>query len=215
MKTLYENFPHQEVIRILHKLVQFSLIFFWTKRNRRFKKQIRIMVNQLCYFAIGNLVPFQCTYIPDMRLILFPVQLESINLEPSILSFIDGECNLNDSVQPSKFFHEIYLNDLQLKFEHHGLHTTFFDLDITVFDGIYKYKLYVKRDNYPFFIARVPHLKGNVPAYNFYGSILSEFLRIAKWILKLYDFVPLTKKLFLSMMNRGANQVTLLKHMKK
>ena len=45
IKTLYENFPHQEVIRILHKLVQFSLIIFWTKRNRRFKKQIRIMVN--------------------------------------------------------------------------------------------------------------------------------------------------------------------------
>lgn len=61
----------------------------------------------------------------------------------------------------------------------------------------------------------MPHLKGNVPAYNFYGSILSEFLIIAKWILKLYDFVPLTKKLFLSMMNRGANQVTLLKRIKK
>ena len=26
IKTLYENFPHQEVIRIFHKLVQFSLM---------------------------------------------------------------------------------------------------------------------------------------------------------------------------------------------
>lgn len=35
----------------------------------------------------------------------------------------------------------------------------------------------------------------------FYGSILSEFLRLAKFTLKLSDLVPKAKKLFLRMMN--------------
>ena len=42
--------------------------------------------------------------------------------------------------------------DLKLKCEYHGLHAAFLDLDITVFDGIHEYKLYEKRDDFPFFL---------------------------------------------------------------
>ena len=55
-------------------------------------------------------------------------------------------------------------NKLQLKCKHHGLHATFLDQDITVVDGIYEYKLYDKRDNYPFFIVRMPDLSGKIRA---------------------------------------------------
>ena len=51
---------------------------------------------------------------------------------------IDDECDLNDSGEFSKSFHAIYLNELQLKCEHRGLHTTFLDLDVTVVNGIYE-----------------------------------------------------------------------------
>ena len=61
----------------------------------------------------------------------------------------------------------------------------------------------------------MPDLSGNIPEYDFYGSILSEFLTISKTKLKLSDFVPKTKQLFLRMMNQGINQVTLLKQIKK
>ena len=48
------------------------------------------------------------------------------------------------------------------------LNATFLDLDITDVDGIYEFKFCDKRDNYLFFIVRLPDLGGNIPAYVFY-----------------------------------------------
>ena len=70
------------------------------------------------------------------------------------------------------------------------LNATFLDLDITDVDGIYEFKFCDKRDNYLFFIVRLPDLGGNIPAYVFYDWIPSEFPRIAKCISKFSDFVP-------------------------
>ena len=77
--------------------------------------------------------------------------------------FIDDECNLNDGGEFGRSFHLIYPSDLQLKCEHEGCHATFLDLDITVVNGIYVYKLFDKRDNFPFFSVRMPDLSGNIP----------------------------------------------------
>ena len=57
----------------------------------------------------------------------------------------------------------------------------FFELDIQIVDdGIFDYKLFDKRDDFPFSILRMPDLSGNIPSFIFYGSIMSEFLRIAR-----------------------------------
>lgn len=50
------------------------------------------------------------------------------------------------------FFHAIYSNELQLKSEHRGLHSTLLDIDITVVYGIFQCELHNKGDNYPFLI---------------------------------------------------------------
>ena len=52
---------------------------------------------------------------------------------------ISDECNLNESGEFSQSFPVIYPNELQLKYEHHGLHATFRHLDITADDVIYEY----------------------------------------------------------------------------
>ena len=45
-----------------------------------------------------------------------------------------------------KSFRIFYENELQLKYEHHGLHATLRDLNITVDDGIiYIYNIYINR----------------------------------------------------------------------
>ena len=72
---------------------------------------------------------------------------------------------------------------------------------MTVGDGIF----------YPFFIIHMSDVSGNYPAYVFYGSILSELIRIAKCTSKFHDFTPKAKQLLLRTMNQRANQVTLLK----
>ena len=89
---------------------------------------------------------------------------------------IENKCNLKDSSKFSKSFNINYANELQLKCEHHGLHATFLDLSITDDDDIYEYKLYDKRNSYPFFIICIPDLSGSIPAYFFMGQFYLSFL---------------------------------------
>ena len=79
--------------------------------------------------------------------------------------FIDDECNINDSNEFSNSFNQIYPQELTLKCEHHGTHASFLDLDISIVDGIFEYKLYDKRDDYPFYIVRMPDFTANIPSY--------------------------------------------------
>ena len=102
--------------------------------------------------------------------------------------FIDDQCNLNDFGEFGNSYHLIYSKDLQLKCEHQGNHATFLELDITITDGIFVYKLFDKRNGFPFNIIRMPDKRGNIPSHVFYGSIMSEFLRIARATLLYHDF---------------------------
>ena len=119
--------------------------------------------------------------------------------------FIDDACSLNDSEEFEKSHHEIYPKELILKSEHKGQHATFLDLDITIKDSIFVYKLFDKRDAFPFFIVRMSDLSGNIPHHVFYGSVLSETLRIARASLLYDDFLSKTKTLFLRMVKQGAS----------
>ena len=129
--------------------------------------------------------------------------------------FIDDECNLNDCKEFSKSFPEIYPPELQLKCEHEGTHATFLDLDISIIDNIFVYKLFDKRDDFPFTIVRMPDLSGNIPSSIFYGSIMSEFLRIARCTLLVSDFIPRARKLYKRMVNQGGSRNKVLRQIRK
>ena len=60
---------------------------------------------------------------------------------------------------------------LESALEHQSEHATCLDLDI-IEDSVFVYILFDTRDKSPFFIVRMLHPM-------FYGSIFSEFLRIA------------------------------------
>ena len=90
-----------------------------------------------------------------------------------------------------------------------------YDLDISIQDGIFVHKLFDKRDNFPFFIVRMPDLGGNIPSHVFYGSVMSEFVRIARSTLLYSDFLPVARSLFKRMLNQGGSQVKLLNQIKK
>ena len=129
--------------------------------------------------------------------------------------FIDDECNLNDSGEFSRSYADIYPAELQLKCEHQGTHATFLDLDISVIDGTFIYKLFDKRDDFPFTIVRMPDLSGSIPSHVFYGSIMSEFLRIARCTLRLSDFIPKASALYTRMMKQGGSQNNVSKQIRK
>ena len=129
--------------------------------------------------------------------------------------FIDDMCCLNDSGEFGKSYNEIYPDDLQLKCEHRGNHATFLDLDITIEDGVFVYKLFDKRDDFPFHIVRMPDRGSNIPSYIFYGTVLSEYLRIARSTLRLNDFIPRVSSLVVRMLNQGGQYFKLFKQFNK
>ena len=110
---------------------------------------------------------------------------------------------------------EIYPAELDLKCEHQGQHATYLDLDISIVDGVYIYKLYDKLDSFPFFIIRMPDFTGNIPKHVFYGSVMSEFLRIARCSLRYEDFLIPSRSLFQRMVNQGGKGSVLGQQIKK
>ena len=188
------------------------------------------------YFIVGNMVIRQSIGIPMgmdpapfwANLYLYYYEHEFItNLMQSdkrrarkfinACRFIDDECNINDDGKFSRSYQEIYPEELQLKCEHQGTHATFLelDLDVQIVDCIFNYKLFDKRDDFPFSIVRMPDLSGNIPSFIFYGSIMSEFLRIARSTRQVEDFLPRAKKLCDRMVSQGGSKNVVLKQIRK
>jgi hypothetical protein len=129
--------------------------------------------------------------------------------------FIDDECNLNDSGAFTNYHQRIYPPELELKCEHQGTHATFLDLDINVVENIFVYKLFDKRDEFPFSIIKMPDRSSNIPRFIFYGTIMSEFIRIARSTLLLNDFLPRASGLFSRMVSQGGDPRKVLGQIKK
>ena len=104
--------------------------------------------------------------------------------------FIDDLCIANDGGVFGRVFKDIYPDELELKVEHEGDSATFLNLDIRIEQGQFVYKLYDKRDAFPFSIVRMPYLSSNIPKTIFYSVLVGEFLRIARATLLVSDFIP-------------------------
>ena len=217
-----------------------SSVYFTSKGvgNRFFteetlKETISYLIKQ-CYFTIGNLVFKQDIGIPMgidpapfwANLILYFYESKFVQSLISAGSdrafryhgtnrFIDDLIAINDNNDFGNSYINIYPPQLELKLEHSGIHATFLDLDITIKDGIFVYKLFDKRDKFPFHIVRMPNASSNIPTVIFYGSIFSEFLRIARCSLLFQDFLPRATELFTRMKAQGGVSNIILKQIKK
>ena len=204
---------------------------FWCKKpsGKQYfsKSKLKALVKHLItntFFEVGNLLLHQSIGIPmgidpapfwaNLYLYFYEndfvtklISTDKIRARKfsHAFRFIDDQSNLNDSSEFAKSYSEIYPPELQLKCEHQGIHATFLDLEISVVNNIFVYKLFDKRDDFPFSIVRMPDLSGNIPSYVFYGSIMSEFLRIARCTLLLSDFVPRASALYQRMIGQGGS----------
>ena len=128
--------------------------------------------------------------------------------------FIDDLCTINgDEFSSSQKY--IYPKQLELKLEHQGKHVPFLDLDITIEDNIFAYRFFDKRDKLPCFSIYMPYLSRNIPSSILYGSIFSEFLRIARCTLRLTNFEPKAFQLYTRMVTQGGNKASILRQIKK
>ena len=73
----------------------------------------------------------------------------------STFRFIDDLCILNDGGMFGNVFKDIYPDELELKVEHEASSGSFLHLDIRVEEVQFVYKLYDKRDAFPFSIICV------------------------------------------------------------
>ena len=89
------------------------------------------------------------------------------------------------------------------------------DLDITIENNISLYRLFEKKEKFPFFIVRMPYLSSNIPSSIFYGLIFSEFLLIASCTLRLADFVLKPSQLYTGMVTQVGNKASALRQIKK
>ena len=196
---------------------------------------------QNCYFTVGNCTMRQAIGIPMgidpapfwANLYLYTYEEEFVSdlvkggQKDKIRArhfhsnrrFIDDLCALNDGGEFGRSHPEIYPHELELKCEHDGDHATFLCLEIQIENRMFVYRLYDKRDDFPFFIVRMPHMSSNIPKSIFYSALVGEFLRIGRSTLKLEHFVPKAKELINRMLSQGANmsicQKMILKIMSK
>ena len=66
------------------------------------------------------------------------------------------------------------------------------------------YKLFDKRDAFPFSIVRMPFMDSNIPESIFYSAFVGEFLRIARSTLLLDDLIEKASSLYIRMKHQGA-----------
>ena len=103
--------------------------------------------------------------------------------------FSDDLCAINDNNEFLTLFKNIYSKKLELKVERQGNHTWFLDLDVKIENSVFAYKLFDKRDKFPFFMVRMPYLWSNLPSAIFCWSVISELARVARCTLKINDFI--------------------------
>ena len=213
---------------------------YWSNnraQNSFTKQNIKDLVSHLiknCFFQFGNLVFVQKIGIPmgidpaPFWANLYLHHYEEKYIKDLIKSnpkkalrfryasrFIDDEGNLNDNGEFGLSCQTIYPKELEVKCEHRGTEATFLDMHINIIDGKFVFKLFDKRDSFPFDIVRMPNLDGNIPEHIFYGSFLAEVLRIGRATLQYQDFLPRVKKLFARMLNQGGSRKKLLQQVNK
>ena len=161
-------------------------------------------VNLFLYF-------FESKFIKDLR----SQSSERAFLYKNTSRFIDDLCTINDNFDFKETFKTIYPEELDLKLEHEGTHATFLDLDITIRDRVFVYKLFDKRDNFPFLIVCMPHVASNIPSFIFYGATFSEILRIGRCCLLVDDFIARVGVLLKRMHSQGGEVRLLRKQLLK
>ena len=118
--------------------------------------------------------------------------------------FTDDLCAINDGGKFGCTNSEIYSKELELKPENQGTNVSFLNLDINRVDGKFVYKLFDKKDSFPFFIVRRPYTNSNIPNNIIYSEFVDEALRIARSALYFSNFLPEFLELVSRILRQGS-----------
>ena len=134
----------------------------------------RLVTN--CYFTVGNCVLRQSIGIPmgidhapfwgNLYLYFYEetyisnlIRIDRTKARKfnSTRRFINDLITINDDGEFGREYRNIYPAEVKLKVEHSVVHATFLSLDNRIEDRKIIYKLYDKREDFPFSIVKLPH----------------------------------------------------------
>ena len=89
----------------------------------------------------------------------------------NIFRFIDDLNSINDDGKIEISYSNIYPEELQpVKENTDKYEASFFDLDIKIKDGKFRYSIFDRRDLFPFSIVRMPDKSSNIPSSKVYSA---------------------------------------------
>ena len=190
------------------------------------KECVSFLVNN-AYFRVGNAIFRQIIGIPmgsdpaPFFANLFLAYHESLWIKShsrldlirarrlfNTFRYIDDLLTLNDNNEFLRTFKEIYPPELILNKENPDSNTsaTFLDLEITIQDNKFEYKLFDKRNAFPFDIVRFPYSSSNMPSKMFFSTISAEILRICRASSQYNTFILACNPFIKRMKRQGATK---------
>jgi hypothetical protein len=121
--------------------------------------------------------------------------------------FIDDLLTLNDNGEFNNSHREIYPQELVLNQENTvNTSATFLDLNIEVKGNIFEYKLFDKRNDFPFYIIRFPYKSSTIPKKMFFSTIQAELLRICRATSRFQSYLASCKPFLERMVKQGCTK---------
>ena len=161
----YQSTRHQKIVEkdtsqdkfwlMPCKMLHHKMLFFHWKHSVQTRDWHSYAIDPASYWANIFLYFFESKYIQQ----IFKWSSRAYKFHGTS-RFIDDLCTANDDGgELSSSYKYIYSKQLEIKLGHQRELATFFDLDITIKNNIFMYKLFDKRDNFPLiyctFICRV------------------------------------------------------------
>ena len=122
-------------------------------------------------------------------------QTDIIEAFNSTSRYLDGLLNI-DNPYFVQMVGQIYPTELQLnKAYYSDTEAPFWDLNLSITNGIVSSKIYDKQDDFNFEIVNFPFLDGDAPRFPSYGIYISQLIRFARVCSNVGDF---NRNLFLT-----------------
>ena len=115
----------------------------------------------------------------------------------NVFWFIDDLTAINDGGEFERMSKDIYSQK--------GEYRLFRDLEIKIVHKKFNIQNYDKRDDFAFFIVRMPHLTSNIPSEMFYSAFGTEILQTARATSKLKRFYKTSENSIPRMTKQGGD----------
>ena len=135
-----------------------------------------------------------------------------------VVRFLDDMAMINtDSIMENEgYINTIYPSQLKLTIENNDdQKCSFLDMSLWIIDNKIDYKLYDKRDDFPFDIVSYPDLSGNICSTNAYGVFIGQLLRFSKTCNNYSHSVQRTHLLIQKLIKQNFKQKPLLTRCRK